>query len=107
MLSTVAVDDAIRTLSVELTKEKGASVIGEYVALCLCKGRAIIPLLSLVCGRCENRTEAERKVLMHYATKGRRRAAMGAIAGSSVMAGLWKMSKNKQRLVGAFAMMCE
>ncbi|CAI5738039.1 unnamed protein product [Hyaloperonospora brassicae] len=79
MLSTVAVDDAIRTLSVELTKEKGASVIGE--------------------------TEAEREVLMHYATKGRRRAAMGAITGSSVMAGLWKMSKNKQRLVGAFAMM--
>ena len=37
MLSTVAVDDAIRTLSVELTKEKGASVIGEYVALCYAK----------------------------------------------------------------------
>uniref|UniRef100_A0AAV1TSR9 Transmembrane protein n=1 Tax=Peronospora matthiolae TaxID=2874970 RepID=A0AAV1TSR9_9STRA len=78
MPSTVAVDDAIRTLSVELTKDKDAAVIGK--------------------------TEAEKTVLTHYAAKGRRRAAMGAIAGSSVMAGLWKMSKNRQRLAGAFAM---
>ena len=66
------------------------------------------PLLWYVfCGILENRTEAEKEVLTRYAAKGRRRAAMGAITGSSIMAGLWKMSKNRQRLAGAFAMVCE
>ncbi|POM75107.1 Hypothetical protein PHPALM_7834 [Phytophthora palmivora] len=79
MLSTVPVDDAIRTLSVEMSKDKDASFIGK--------------------------TEAEMEILAHYATLGRRRAAMGAIFGSSVMAGLWKFSKNQKKVVGGFAML--
>ncbi|KAG7384745.1 hypothetical protein PHYPSEUDO_002274 [Phytophthora pseudosyringae] len=79
MQSTVAVDDAIRTLSVEMAKDKDASSIGK--------------------------TEAEMEILAHYAHKGRRRAAVGAICGSSAMAGLWKLSKNQRKLAGAFAMM--
>lgn len=79
MLSTVPVDDAIRTLSTEMSKDKDASFIGK--------------------------TEAEMEILAHYANMGRRRAAFGAIMGSSVMAGLWKISKNQKRAAGAFAMM--
>ncbi|KAK1931296.1 hypothetical protein P3T76_013052 [Phytophthora citrophthora] len=79
MLSTVPVDDAIRTLSTEMSKDKDASFIGK--------------------------TEAEMEILAHYANMGRRRAALGAIMGSSVMAGLWKISKNQKRAAGAFAMM--
>ncbi|CAH0487430.1 unnamed protein product [Peronospora farinosa] len=79
MLSTVPVDDAIRTVSVEMSKEKGHSFIGK--------------------------TEAEMEVLAHYAEKGRRRAAMGAIVGSSIMGGLWKISKNQKKLAGAFAIL--
>ncbi|KAE9309242.1 hypothetical protein PF008_g20756 [Phytophthora fragariae] len=76
---TVPVDDAIRTLSVEMSKDKDASSIGK--------------------------TEAEMEILAHYAAKGKRRAAMGAIFGSTVMAGLWKISKNQKKVAGAFAMM--
>ncbi|KAG2780349.1 hypothetical protein JG687_00009318 [Phytophthora cactorum] len=79
MLSTVPVDDAIRTLSVEMAKDKDASFIGK--------------------------TESEMEILAHYANMGRRRAALGAVLGSSVMAGLWKLSKNQKRVAGAFAMM--
>ncbi|KAL3662381.1 hypothetical protein V7S43_012708 [Phytophthora oleae] len=79
MLSTVPVDDAIRTLSTEMSKDKDASFIGK--------------------------TEAEMEILAHYANMGRRRAAVGAILGSSVMAGLWKISKNQKKAAGAFAMM--
>eukprot|EP00644_Phytophthora_capsici_P000475 jgi/Phyca11/525688/estExt2_fgenesh1_pm.C_PHYCAscaffold_40248 len=79
MLSTVPVDDAIRTLSTEMSKDKDASFIGK--------------------------TEAEMEILAHYANMGRRRAAFGAIMGSSVMAGLWKISRNQKRAAGAFAMM--
>ncbi|KAG6584705.1 uncharacterized protein IUM83_07961 [Phytophthora cinnamomi] len=76
---TVPVDDAIRTLSVEMSKDKDASFIGK--------------------------TEAEMEILAHYAATGKRRAAMGAVFGSSVMAGLWKISKNQKKVAGAFAMM--
>ncbi|EEY70361.1 uncharacterized protein PITG_05759 [Phytophthora infestans T30-4] len=79
MLSTVPVDDAIRTLSVEMSKDKDASFIGK--------------------------TESEMEILAHYANMGRRRAALGALLGSTVMAGFWKLSKNQKRVAGAFAMM--
>ncbi|OWZ14803.1 hypothetical protein PHMEG_00011655 [Phytophthora megakarya] len=79
MLSTVPVDDAIRTLSVEMSKDKDASFIGK--------------------------TEAEMEILAHYADEGRRRAGMGAVLGSSVMAGLWKFSRNQKKVVGGFAML--
>jgi hypothetical protein len=46
------------------------------------------------------------EVLALYAHKGRNRAAVGAVMGSSVMAGLWKMSKNQRKAAGAFAMLC-
>ncbi|KAH7472260.1 uncharacterized protein KRP23_9255 [Phytophthora ramorum] len=76
---TVAVDDAIRTLSVEMSKDKDGSSIGK--------------------------TEAEMEILAHYASKGRSRALLGAVLGSSAMAGLWKLSKNQKKVAGAFAMM--
>ncbi|KUF93339.1 hypothetical protein AM588_10004087 [Phytophthora nicotianae] len=79
MLSTVPVDDAIRTLSTEMSKDKDASFIGK--------------------------TESEMEILAHYANMGRRRAALGAIFGSTVMAGFWKLSRNQKRAAGAFAMM--
>ncbi|ETO86189.1 hypothetical protein F444_00258 [Phytophthora nicotianae P1976] len=79
MLSTVPVDDAIRTLSTEMSKDKDASFIGK--------------------------TESEMEILAHYANMGRRRAALGAILGSTVMAGFWKLSRNQKRAAGAFAMM--
>lgn len=79
MSSTVPMDDAIRTLSKEMANDKDASIIGK--------------------------TEAEKEILAHYAKLGRRRAAMGAICGSSIMAGLWKLSKNKKKVAGVFAML--
>ncbi|TDH71546.1 hypothetical protein CCR75_001083 [Bremia lactucae] len=71
-------DDAIRTLSIEMANDKDASFIGK--------------------------TEAELEILAHYAKMGRRRAAVGMICGSSIMAGLWKISKNQKRVACIFAM---
>ncbi|CAH0479919.1 unnamed protein product [Peronospora belbahrii] len=51
MLSTVPVDNAIRTLRVEMSKDEEVSFIGK--------------------------TEAEMEILAQYAVKGRHRALMG------------------------------
>ncbi|KAI9914978.1 hypothetical protein PsorP6_006974 [Peronosclerospora sorghi] len=77
MSSSEAVDEAIRTLTLELSTKKDTPVLGK--------------------------TEAESKVVATYAEKVQRRATLGAFAGSSsVLVGLWKFSKNPNKLVGAF-----
>ncbi|CAI5727327.1 unnamed protein product [Peronospora destructor] len=79
MLWTMPVDDAIRTVRMEMSEDKGRLFV--------------------------ETTQAEKEILAHYAEKGRRRAALGAIIGSSIMGGLWKISKSQKRLAGAFAIM--
>ncbi|KAL7682249.1 putative proteasome assembly chaperone 4 [Plasmopara halstedii] len=78
MLSTAPMDDAIHTLSKELANDKSVSHIGK--------------------------TEAEKELLAQYANIGRRRGVLGFTFGSSIMAGLWILSKNRKKVVGAFAM---
>ncbi|KAG7394195.1 hypothetical protein PHYBOEH_005534 [Phytophthora boehmeriae] len=78
-ISTVPMDEAIRTISEEMAHDKDASFVGK--------------------------TEAEKEVLAKYAAKGRSRALLGALVGSTAMGVLWKFSRNQRKAAGVFAMM--
>ncbi|GLD96613.1 hypothetical protein PINS_up005296 [Pythium insidiosum] len=75
MSDSVALNDLVRVLSQELSKEKERVVIGS--------------------------TEVEKKVLEKHAAIGKRRAFVGFVGGSAICAGAWKALGGQRRLIGA------